>query len=760
MFGNFTEEARKVLSLAKIEMKELKHPYVSSEHLLLGILKDKNVVSEELNHQKINYDNVKKEVISILGVGEKENPYFLYTPLLKRIIENAILDSKENNHNIVTIEHLFSSLLEEGEGVAIRILIGMGIPIDTLYQKFSYKLIPKKKKKNKKLFLLEFGTNLNQKAENKLIDPAIGREQEIQKILEILSRKNKNNPLLIGEAGVGKTAIAEELARRIVEGEVPDFLKNKTIISLDMACAIAGTKYRGEFEERIRKIISELEENDDIILFIDEVHTIVGAGGAEGAIDASNIFKPALARGKMKCIGATTVSEYKTFIENDKALERRFQKIIIEEPSKEKLKEILNKIKPIYEKYHQVIIKSNLIDAIINMSSKYIYDRKEPDRSIDVLDEVCAKVRLKESKERINYDKISHELQEVIKLKKKAIMTHDFDLASFYKAKENKLVSKLNTLEIYLYEHKKEVSIKDVALTISEKTAIPVYEILKDNKKIIQTLRKNLQTNIIGEDDAIESLMKIAMKIKLGYTDHKCYSILFTGPSGVGKTELSKIFARNFVGEKNIIKLDMSEFSESHSVSKLIGSPPGYVGYESYKNIFEEIKNKPNSVLILDEIEKAHSSVLNLFYQILDDSKIKDSKGNIIYFNHVIIIMTSNVGFLNQNIGFQQNTKTVSKLNETFEIPFINRVDDIVEFKPLTKEYTKEIIKKECKKLKQKYPNIMIDSKIEKEILDLSDYEQYGARKVKKIIKSKLESKIVYDLISDKNKENQAMIKI
>ena len=346
MFGNFTEEARKILSLAKLEMKELKHPYVSSEHLLLGILKDKNNVSLELNHQKITYEKVKKEIISILGIGEKENPYFLYTPLLKRILENAVLDSKENNHNIVTTEHLFSSLLEEGEGVAIRIMMGMGINIDELYQKFSYKLIHKKKKKNKKLFVLEFGVNLNKKALDGFIDPVIGREKEMERILEILSRKNKNNPLLIGEAGVGKTAIVEEIARRIVHDEVPNFLKNKTIVNLDMASAVAGTKYRGEFEERIRKIISELEENDDIILFIDEIHTIVGAGGAEGAIDASNIFKPALARGKMKCIGATTLDEYKQFIENDKALERRFQKVMVEEPSKEKLKEILNKISP------------------------------------------------------------------------------------------------------------------------------------------------------------------------------------------------------------------------------------------------------------------------------------------------------------------------------------------------------------------------------------------------------------------------------
>jgi len=394
MFSNFTEEARNIIVLAKQEMKKLKHPYVGSEHLLLAILKDDNNISNTLKSYNLDYKKLRNEIINIIGVGSRESEWFLYTPLLKRIFETAIIDSKENNSD-VTIEHLFNALLEEGEGVAIRILIGMNIDIDSLYKEFTYSK-PIKRKKNKKLLVDDIGIDLTKKALNNELDPVIGREQEIKRVLEILSRRCKNNPILIGEAGVGKTAIVEELSRMISLGNVPLSLKNKRIVSLDMASLVAGTKYRGEFEERMNKIIKEVEENDDVILFIDEIHTLVGAGGAEGAIDASNIIKPALARGKLRCIGATTIEEYKKYIEQDKALERRFQKVEIEIPDKEKTKEILLRLKKIYEKYHMVEIKDSVIDTIIELSDKYIYDRYEPDKSIDILDEVCAKVSIKE----------------------------------------------------------------------------------------------------------------------------------------------------------------------------------------------------------------------------------------------------------------------------------------------------------------------------------------------------------------------------
>ncbi len=408
MFGNFTEEARIILTHAKKEMYELKHPYIGSEHLLLAILKEKNDISKKLLEYNLNYDKFKSEIIKVVGKGTKESEWFLYTPLLKRIIENAILDSKDNNSGNVTVEHLFSSMLEEGEGVAIRIMLGMNIDLEELYNEFSYKLVSKPRgKKNKKLLLEELGVDLTEKALKGELDPVIGRDKEIKRVLEILSRRTKNNPLLIGEAGVGKTAIVEELSKMISTGDVPMSLKNKRIISLDMATTVAGTKYRGEFEERIRKILKEIEENDDIILFIDEIHTLVGAGGAEGAIDASNIFKPALARGKLRCIGATTIDEYKKFIESDGALERRFQKVLVEIPDKKVVRDILMKLKGIYEKFHLVKISDEIIDLIIELSEKYIYDRNQPDKAIDLLDEVCAKVSLTESKEFKKYNSLN-----------------------------------------------------------------------------------------------------------------------------------------------------------------------------------------------------------------------------------------------------------------------------------------------------------------------------------------------------------------
>lgn len=748
MFGNFEEDARKILANAKKEMYDLKHPYVSSEHLLLSILKDKNEISEKLKNYNLDYQIFKDEVINILGVGNKSSEWFLYTPLLKRIIENAIIDAKDNNGGTVTINHLFVSMLEEGEGVAIRILLGINIDVDELYSDFAYKLV--NKRKNKKLLIEELGDNLNDKAISGKIDPITGRDEEISRVLEILSRRRKNNPILIGEAGVGKTAIVEALALRITNGDVPLNLKNKKVISLDMASTVAGTKYRGEFEERMNKIIREIENDEDIILFIDEIHTLVGAGGAEGAIDASNIFKPALARGKIRCIGATTTDEYKKFIEKDSALDRRFQKVVIDEPSKEGLKDILMNLKEIYESYHGVIINEDMIDLIINLSAKYIYNRNEPDRSIDILDEVSAKVSLKESKNLKNYRKYNTKLKGIIKEKKEAIIKNDFDQASLLKNREYELMNKINTLELSLYKkQKKEVTKEEVASVINMKSGIPIYEILNEKKSIVEETEKMLKNNIIGQDKAIREVVNIAKKIKLGFMS-SCYSFMFCGPSGVGKTALALLFGNNLVGEKNVIKLDMSEYKESHSVSKIIGSPPGYTGYDDNNYILDFIKNRPYSVLILDEIEKAHRDVINLFLQILDEGKIKDSKGHIIRFDSSVIIMTSNVGFLKNNVGF--NKSSSDKLNEKFSIPFMNRVDNIIKFNHLDKDTASKIIKMKLEQLRQKYKNkinVNFNGEIIKEIRELSNYEVYGARKIGKIIKDKIELQIVDGIIED-----------
>lgn len=751
MLGNFEEEARKVLMQAKKEMKSLNHPYVSSEHLLLAILKNDSDIAERLEGYKLTYDVLRNEIIKIIGKGSKESEYFLYTPLLRRILENASIDAKENNNGVVTVSHLFSSLLEEGEGVAIRILIGMNIDVDELYNEFTYPIF--NKQKTKKLLLEELGVDLNKKALNGDLDPVTGRDKEIKRVLEILSRRCKNNPLLIGDAGVGKTAIVEQLANMIVNGDVPISLKNKRIISLDMATSVAGTKYRGEFEERMHKILKEIEENDDIILFIDEVHTLVGAGGAEGAIDASNIFKPALARGTLRCIGATTTDEYKKYIEKDSALERRFQKVIIEEASKETVKDILMNLREIYEGYHRVIIDEEIIDLIIDMSEKYIYNRKEPDKSIDILDEVCAKASLKESKNLVKYKEYNKNLKDIAQLKKKAIVDNDFTKASEYKNKEFKLMNEINNLELALYKKSyQKVTKLDVANVVHNKTNIPIYELLNEKKAIIKQTENIMKKNLIGQNEAVKKAANIAKKIKLGLND-RCYSMLFCGPSGVGKTQLALTFGENLVGKKNVIKLDMSEYKEAHSISKIIGAPPGYIGYDDNTNVLEEIKNKPYSVLILDEIEKAHSDIINLFLQVLDEGKIKDSKSKEVRFDNVVIILTSNVGFHDINVGFRNDSKVNTKLNDKFSIPFMNRVDNVIAFNSLKKEDVVKIINNKIKELKEKYKDkisIRIGKKVIEEIAQKSDYEDYGARKIGKIIKDTLETEIVEALIDNK----------
>ena len=764
MFGNFTEEARKILVEAKKEMAKLKHPYVGSEHLLLSILKTDNSVSQKLKTYDLTYEKVYQEIVDVIGIGKKESEWFLYTPLLKRVLESAIIDSKDNNNGEVTVDHLFASLLEEAEGVAIRIMLGLDVDIDELYSDFVISVATPKKKSKKKLLIEELGTDLTKKASDNKLDPVIGREEEIKRVLEILSRRTKNNPILIGEAGVGKTAIVEELSRRIITGDVPISLRNKRIISLDMASAVAGTKYRGEFEDRIKKVLKEIEENDDIILFIDEIHTLVGAGGAEGAIDASNIFKPALARNKLRCIGATTTLEYKKFIEKDRALDRRFQKVVVEEPNKKQAKEILLKLKKIYEKYHLVSISDEIIDLIIELSDKYIYDRNQPDKAIDILDEVCAKASMKENKNLKKINALKKELNNTLKEKKNYILNSEFEKASNCKEKENKIADEINNIEIKMQDKKiREVTREDIAEVVHLKTKIPIYEILNDNVKIINELEKNLKKKIIGQDEAILNLVHIAKKIKLGFKDNnKCTSMLFVGKSGVGKTELAKTFGKTMTGT-NTIKLDMSEFSESHSISKIIGAPPGYVGYDDNRNILEEVRNKPYSVLILDEIEKAHPNIINLLFQILDDSKIKDSNGNTVRFDNVIIIMTSNVGYDDINIGFNKNDTIKTKLNENFSIPFINRIDNIITFNSLTKESINILINNKLKKLIDKYSKknieIKIDNKVIKEITELSNYKEYGARKLDKIIKNKIDNYIIDEIIEGKNKINIKTLK-
>lgn len=751
MFSKFNEEVRKVLLGAKKEMILLKHPYIGTEHLVLSILKKENIISFKLKSYNVDYSSFKKEVVDMIGMGTKDNDWFLYTPLLKKIIESAIIICKERNTKEVTLENLFLSLLEEGEGIAIRIFIGMGVDIDSLYEEINQNR--KSKKSKSKLLIDEFGVNLNKKSIDGALDPVIDREEEVQRVIEILCRRNKNNPLLIGEAGVGKTAIVEELSRRIVNGEVPSKLLNKRVISISMASLVSGTKYRGEFEERVTKMLKEVEDANDVIIFIDEIHTLVGAGGAEGAIDASNILKPSLARGKVNIIGATTTSEYKKFIEDDKALSRRFQTILIMEPKDDKVYNILSKLKPIYEDFHNVSISDDVLKLIINLSNKYLYNRKQPDKAIDILDEVCSKVSILEddmSKQNVYYKNL---LKTIKGLKNEAIVNNNFNEAIYLREEELKLESCINKIDIKIMKNTKrrKVTKEMVAEVIKLKSNIPVYE-LTEPSNVVKNLKDTLKASIVGQDKAIDELCNYTRKIAFGFKDDtRPISFLFVGPTGVGKTFLAKEYNRIMFGEENIIRLDMSEFKEAHSISKIIGSPPGYVGYQNKNSVLEEIKDKPHSLILLDEIEKAHSDVLNLFLQILDEGKIKDSAGNVFRFDNNIIIMTSNAGCNAKGIGFGNDSLEAVKdaVKNCFSVEFINRIEKVILFNSFTYSDIKSIVIKTLNKVISKlninydYDDVLVD-----DIIKESNYEVYGARKIDRIVRDKVDLYLLANLDS------------
>lgn len=731
MFLIFNEEVRKILLGAKRETNNLKHLYVGTEHLLLSILKCDNVISNWFEEYNVTYDVFKEKVINKLGKGLNDNKWFVYTPLLKRVIENSIIISKDKNYKEVNLNVLMLSLLEEGDGVAYRILGEFGIDFDLLYDELNVYKVNKKNKQ--KMLVDDLGVNFNKRVLDNDIDPVVGRDKEVSRIIEILCRRTKNNPLLIGEAGVGKTAIIEELSRRIVNGNVPFKLLNKRVVSVSMASLVSGTKYRGEFEDRITKLLKEVEESNDVIIFIDEIHTMVGAGGAEGAIDASNILKPALARGKINIIGATTTSEYKKYIEDDKALSRRFQNVIVKEPNDEVVLDILYKLRPVYEEYHNVIISDDVLKLIIDLSNKFLYGRKQPDKAIDILDEVCSRTSVIPNDvyaKELHYKSL---LKDLSNLKNEAILGNNFDDAIHFKEEECKIESFINKLNIRNnLILKNEIDKNFVIDVVSENSNVPIAKFLKSDD-YIEKMKFDLKKIIVGQDFVIDDVVSLMSSYFSLFRKNMPLSFLFVGGSGVGKTLLSKEIGKMLFTDENIIIVDMSQYTEEHSVSKIIGSPPGYVGYNNKISLLEEIKDKPYSVLILEDIDKAHSSVLNLFLQVLEEGKIKDSSGNIFRFDNVLIIMTTRVGCNNHSLGFEDIELCNNDLNKYFSSEFLNRICKILFFNKLSSDDISKIIRLKYMEADDSFVNY---------VLKKSDYKYVGARKIDSIINDNL-NKIV-----------------
>ena len=748
MFSKFDEKAKKVLVNMQKEMMNLKHPYIGSEHLLLSLLKYGNRdYVEKFNNVGITYEVFKEELIRVVGIGKNSNDFYLYTPLLRNILESASMDSSDKGKKCVDTSDLFLALFEEGEGVAIRILMGMDIDGDGSYDAF----YTSKKNKGVKLTVDSFGIDLNKKSKNGEMDPVVCRDKEISRLLEILSRRSKNNPLLLGDAGVGKTAVVEELARLLESGNVPLGLVGKRIVSVSMASLVAGTKYRGEFEERIEKIIHELEDNDDVILFIDEIHTLVGAGGAEGAIDASNILKPALARGNVRIIGATTTSEYKEFIENDRALSRRFQPVVIKEPSLDDTVLILKELRPIYEEYHHVKISDEVIDKIVSLSNHYIYDRKLPDKAIDVMDEVCSRTSVSSYKKNNALD-ISLKLSEIKDLKNKSIINNKFDEAFLYKKTEMILEDKKNRMELNsIKKNYKKIKVLDVLKIVEEMSGIPLYE---NTNLFFDKFKTSACSIVLGQDAAVSTICDTFRKNKYLVRKNKPISFLFVGPTGVGKTLLAKEYGKYFYGD-NVIRVDMSEYREGHSVSRMIGSPPGYVGYNDNKNVFEQVRDNPYSLIILDEVEKASREVINLFLQILDEGVATNSKGEKINFSNTTIIMTSNLGCGKTSIGFD-NKVSYEDINKFFGVEFVNRIGKIIKFNKIDLDVCTRLVHCKLSALRKAYKKkgviCSFSNNLVKEITNLCEFDKYGARKIDDIISYDVEELIVNKMISGFNK--------
>ena len=783
-FNSFTTKANEVLNLAIKSAETYGHNYIGTEHILVGLLSTDSTVPA-LTNNGVTYEGVDRLIREEIGVG---NPTSLtpddFTPRAKRIIEISFQIARTMRNSYVSVEHILAALLKEEDSYAVKFINELGTDsqriLDDLITDLSSNSYDsnqqsgsKKKGKSKTPTLDEFGKNLTELAKQGKIDPVIGREKEIKRVIQILSRRNKNNPCLIGEPGVGKTAIAEGLALKIVNGEVPEMLANKTIYSLDLTSMVAGTKYRGDFEERIKKAMDEVKDNKDVILFIDEIHNIMGAGAAEGAVDAANILKPSLARGEIQVIGATTISEYRKNIEKDAALERRFQPVTVGEPTEEETVEILKGLRDKYEAHHKVKITDEAIDSAVKLSSRYINDRFLPDKAIDLIDEAASVVRLNAYTLPQNLKDMEDEIKRLNAEKQDAVNNQKFEDAAKFRDKANELKNLLDDEKSKWRNSSnhdvKAVSSDEIAQVVSSWTGVPVSQLTKEESERLLNMEKILHERIVGQDKAVSAISKAIRRGRVGLKNpnRPIGSFIFLGPTGVGKTELCKSLAEAMFGDENaIIKLDMSEYMEKHTVSKLIGAPPGYVGFDEGGQLTEKIRRKPYSVVLFDEIEKAHPDVFNMLLQILEDGVLTDSQGRKVSFKNAIIIMTSNVGASKITdeklaLGFvQEDGKKLSiedlvmpDLKKTFKPEFLNRLDDIIVFNQLEQSDIEEIAKRMLKSLQKRTHDLGIEldftdaaiTELAKEGFD----KTYGARPLRRAIQSKIEDKLS-ELILDK----------
>ncbi len=802
MTYNFTGRAKKAIEIANDVAIELGHNYIGTEHILYGLAKEgSGVASKVLENQEINPENIIDKIIELIGQGDAIIETLGFTPRTKRVIESAFIEARKLGYNYIGTEHLLIAILREGDSIASRILLELSVNVPKLYNEI-VKVInegedltssgnktrgtnQKKGSYNQTQTLNQFGEDLTKKAREGKLDPIVGRKEEIERVIQILSRRTKNNPCLIGEPGVGKTAVVEGLAQKIASGDVPEILKDKRVVTMDISGMVAGAKYRGDFEERIKKALGEVKKVGDVILFIDEMHTIVGAGAAEGAIDAANILKPMLARSEIQLVGATTLNEYRKYIEKDSALERRFSPVTVKEPTEKDTNVILKGIRDKYEAHHGVKITDQAIDAAIKLSVRYVNDRFLPDKAIDLIDEAASRAKLKTYTEPENLKKMEEQIEELRKDKEEAVKTQKFEKAASFRDKEKELREKYEK-EQNKWKNKNNKSIvniteENIAEVIANWTGIPAKKITESENKRLKNLENNLHERVIGQDEAVEAVAKAIRRGRVGLKDPKrpIGSFLFLGPTGVGKTELSKALAECLFGDENsMIRIDMSEYMEPHSVSKLIGSPPGYVGFDEGGQLTEKIRRNPYSVILFDEIEKAHPDVMNMLLQILEDGRLTDSQGRTVNFKNTVIIMTSNIGARlitdKKMLGFSQvddikdeskkeyeNTKkeVMDALKKELRPEFINRIDEIIVFHKLTDNEINKIIDIMLNEVTNRLSEQKIKIKLEPEVKELIASKgidkNFGARPLRRTIQNVLEDTLAEEILDGNLKKNR-----